>query len=269
MKKTIGIIGCGSIGRALTAFAGKELSGYIGKVLLWDTENESLASLCEDVELAEKAEGLEDIIEKSDLIVEAAGADVVAPFLKAIIASGKDAMIMSIGGLLGNESLLVEAEQKGIKVTLPTGAIAGIDAVKAAKIAGIEKVTLITRKPAKSLKGALYFDEKGIDVDIIEEETVVFEGSAREAMKHFPKNINVSALLSLAGIGPDRTTVKIVTSPEFSKNSHEITVEGAAGTLKMLSENVPSPDNPKTSYMAPLAAMAALKGYFSTVRLGT
>lgn len=267
MKK-IGIIGCGSIGTAITKYASAELKDKISDIYLWDTDSEKLRVLVKAFGVKE-ASDFDEIMDKCDLVIEAASAGFVAEFLEGVISRGKDAIVISIGGVLGAEELLSSAEDKGIRIILPTGAIAGIDAVKAAKVAGINSATLVTRKPAKSLTGAPYFSEKGIDIDAIKEETVVFEGTAREAMKYFPKNINVSAMLSLAGIGPDRTMVKLVTSPEFSKNSHEITVEGAAGTLKMLSENVPSPDNPKTSYMASLAVIASLEGYLSTVRIGT
>ncbi|MBD3380416.1 MAG: DUF108 domain-containing protein [Candidatus Omnitrophica bacterium] len=269
MKKTIGIVGCGTIGRALCSYANKDLTEKVGGILLWDRDEKALLSLSGDIPPAKPARSFEEVLNGSDLIVEAAGAEAVPDLLKAAISSGKDAMVMSVGGILGSESLLDEAESKGVRVLLPTGAIAGIDAVKAAKIAGIEEVSLTTRKPPASLKGCEYFREKGIDLEKITSETEVFRGSASEAMKYFPKNINVSALLSLAGIGADKTVVRIITSPSFTNNSHDIRVSGKAGRLSMLSENVPSPGNPRTSYMASLAAMASLKAYFSTVRIGT
>lgn len=266
--KRIGIIGCGSIGTAITKHASKNLRDKISDIYLWDTDREKRSNLAKDFGV-KAAEDLDEAMRASDLVIEAASAAFVPDFLKEVISRGKDAILISIGGVLGAEELLKEAREKGVRVMLPTGAIAGIDAVKAAKVAGIESATLTTRKPPKSLKGAPYFEEKEINIDAISEETVVFEGSAREAMKHFPKNINVSAMLSLAGIGADKTMVKIVTSPEFTKNSHEVIVRGAAGTLRMLSENVPSPDNPKTSYMASLATIASLEGYLSSIRIGT
>ncbi|MFQ5952709.1 MAG: aspartate dehydrogenase domain-containing protein, partial [Candidatus Omnitrophota bacterium] len=135
--------------------------------------------------------------------------------------------------------------------------------------AGIESVTITTRKPPKSIKGAPYLSENNIDVEGIKEETVIFEGNALDAIKGFPKNINVSALLSIAGIGPEKTRVKIVVSPEYTRNTHEIEVKSKAGTIKTRTENVPSPDNPKTSYLAALAAIASLRGYFDSIKIGT
>ncbi|MFC1644212.1 aspartate dehydrogenase, partial [Candidatus Omnitrophota bacterium] len=215
------------------------------------------------------AAGIKEIIDESDLVIEAACGEIVPDVVKAALDKGKDVIVMSIGGLLGSEDLLEAARKKGVKVILPSGAIAGIDAVKAAKTAGIESVTLTTRKPPKSLKGAPYLSEKNIDVDTLTGETVIFEGSATEAIKGFPKNVNVSALLSIAGIGAEKTRVRIVVSPEYTRNTHEIEVKGSAGILTMRTENVPSPDNPKTSYLAALAAVASLREYFDTVRIGT
>jgi aspartate dehydrogenase len=164
---------------------------------------------------------------------------------------------------------LEKALERGVTVILPSGAIAGIDAVKAAKIAGIDSVTLTTSKPPYSLKGAPYLEEKGIDLDSIEKETVIFEGSALQAVKAFPKNINVSALLSIAGSGFGDTKVRIITSPEYNRNIHEIRLESKAGTFTFRAENVPFPSNPKTSYLAALSAMAALGEYLSGIRIGT
>lgn len=129
--------------------------------------------------------------------------------------------------------------------------------------------TITTRKAPRSIKGAPYLLENNIDVEKITRETLVFEGNALDAVKGFPKNINVSALLSISGIGPEKTKVRIIVSPKYTKNIHEIEVNGKAGTIRTRTENVPSPDNPKTSYLAVLAAIASLRGYFDSVRIGT
>ena len=269
MRKTVSIIGCGAIGSALVAYAGKELAPEIEKILLFDLDRARLEDLAGGTPGAVQAGNIEECVAASDLVVEAASPALVPDLLKRVVEAGKDAMIMSIGGVIGNEGLLDQARQKGIRIMLPTGAIAGIDAVKAASISGIESATLTTRKAPRSIKGAPYLAEKGIDPDAIKEETVIFEGSALEAIKGFPKNVNVSALLSLAGIGPERTVVRILVSPEYKTNSHEIRINSSAGAITTLTENAPSPQNPRTSYLAALAAMAALAGYFDPVRIGT
>ncbi len=269
MKKTIAIIGCGFIGATLAAEADKSLSGEIEKIVLYDTDPEKLSSLEKSLTNAQVAGSIEEAVNLSDLVIEAATGRTAKTLLGLAIKEGKDILLMSIGGILGSENLLEEAREKGIKVLLSSGAIAGIDALKAAKQAGVDSVTITTRKPPKSLKGAPYLKEKGIDVDSIKGETTIFEGNALEAVKAFPKNINVSALLSLAGIGSEKTKVRIVVSPEYTKNTHEIEIIGVSGRIFTRTENVPSPENPKTSYLAALAAMASLKEYFDTVRIGT
>ncbi|MFH1836834.1 MAG: aspartate dehydrogenase domain-containing protein [Candidatus Omnitrophota bacterium] len=268
-KKMVSIIGCGTIGTAIAMHIDKTLREKVSGIMLFDENPYVSQKLKEDLSSAFIADSLDKAIEGADLVIEAASSSVVGIILRKIIDQQKDAMFMSIGGLLGQEKLLEEAEEKGIKIILPSGAISGIDALKAAKISGITSVKIITRKPPKALSGAPFIVEKGIDLEKIKEETVIFEGNALEAMKGFPKNINVSALLSLAGIGPEKTLVKIVSSSEYTKNSHEIIVESKAGSFTARTENAPSPNNPKTSYLAALAAMAAVNGYFSSVRIGT
>ncbi|RKY42445.1 MAG: aspartate dehydrogenase [Candidatus Makaraimicrobium thalassicum] len=268
-QKIIGIIGCGAIGSALAEYAEKNMAALITETVLYDIDARKAEALSGKLRRAGIAGSLEEAVDKADLVIEAASARIVPDLLRAVFDRGKDAMVMSVGGLLRSEDLLGAAREKGITLVLPSGAVPGIDALKAADIAGIESVTLTTRKGPESIKGAPYLSEKGIDVKAITGEDVVFEGNALEAMRGFPKNINVSALLSIAGIGAERTRVRIVVSPAYTRNIHEIEVRSKAGIMTMRTENVPSPDNPRTSYLAVLAAVAALKGYFDTVRIGT
>ena len=130
-------------------------------------------------------------------------------------------------------------------------------------------MTLTTRKPPEGLKGAPYVIRHNINLGKIKSEKVLFEGDAFRAMEGFPANINVAATLSLCGIGPGKTRVKIIASPSIKRNIHEIEVEGSFGKLVTRTENIPSPDNPKTSYMAILSAMATLDGILESVTIGT
>jgi aspartate dehydrogenase len=268
-KKTIGIIGCGVIGSALAEYAEKELKDKIEKIVLLDKDPQKTDALVKNLSNAEAFGSTSEVVSGADLIIEAAAPGAVAEVLQAIVSDGKDVMIMSVGGILGSEDLLDKARKKGVKVLVPSGAIAGIDAIKAAKRSGIESVTITTSKAPRSIKGAPYLLENNIDVEKIKKKTVIFEGNALEAVKGFPKNINVSALLSIAGIGPEKTKVRIVVSPALTRNMHEIEVKGKAGRILARTENVPSPENPKTSYLAVLAAIESFRGYFDTVRIGT
>jgi aspartate dehydrogenase len=268
-KKIIAIIGCGAIGTALAEYADAKMGRNVAGIIVFDADPGKSAALSLKMPDITVAGSIEDAFDKADLVVEAAVAGAVPGIMELALRKNRDVMIMSIGGILGMEKMFEAAREKGIRVLLPSGAIAGVDALKSARIAGIESVTITTRKPPRSVAGAPYLLEKGIDTDAIKEETVIFEGSAREAMRGFPRNINVSALLSIAGIGADDTTVRIIVSPGYDRNSHEVEVLSGAGKIITRTENVPSPANPKTSYLAALAAMAALEGYFDTIRIGT
>lgn len=268
-KRTIGIIGCGAIGNALLKFVHTELGERTGKVLIFDIDRRKAEESARHHSLAEVCPGIKETAAGSDILVEAASPACVRDVFSACLSSRTDIMFMSVGGLLGKEDLLSEARVKGIKTILPSGAVCGIDALKAMKNAGIDEVRLTTRKPARALKGAPYLSEKGIVPDEIDAETVIFSGNAREAVRAFPRNINVSALISLAGTGAENTLVRIIVSPDFTSNSHELEVKGKAGSFRTVTWNVPSPDNPGTSYLAALSAMTALKEYFESVRMGS
>ena len=269
MKKNVGIIGVGNIGSALIKHIDKSLKDKIEVVYVLDTDVLRVEILTKKYSFVISTNSMKDLFEKSDLVIESANSKVVPIVLETAIKIKKDLFLISVGGLLGIENLLNKAIQEGIKIMLPSGAISGIDALKASKIAGIRSVSLTTRKSPKSIVGAPYLEQNRIDVESIDKETLIFEGNAIEAMKGFPKNINVAALLSLGGIGAENTIVKIIISPEYIKNIHEIEVESEAGSFKTVTQNVPSPDNPKTSYLAALSTMAALDGYFDSLRLGT
>ena len=179
-------------------------------------------------------------------------------------------MIMSIGGVVNRfKELDILAKKYDTKVYFPSGAISGIDAIKAAKIGEIKKATLITYKNPVSFKDVEYIKRKGIRLDKITKDTLLFFGSAKEAINLFPQNINVAGLLSIAGIGENKTKVKIIASPKTKKNIHEIYIESKAARILTRTENILHPDNPKTSYLAVLSAIATLKQILEPVKIGT
>jgi len=270
MKKIkVGIIGCGTIGSELARACLNGLRDGIELVGICDLDEKKAGSLKSSLKNDVPVLGMERLIKKSDLVVEAASASVSADVLKNAIKNKKDIMMMSIGGIIGNEALLQDADKAGIKVYLPSGAVCGIDGLKSGGAGRIDSVTLTTRKPPKALDGAPYLKEKNIRLADINGETVIFDGSAKEAIKGFPQNVNVCAALSLAGIGADRTRVKIVTSPEYTKNTHDVEIAGDFGKIFTRTENVPSSSNPKTSRLAILSAIATLGGAVRNVRVGT
>ena len=266
--KTIGIIGYGAIGKVLAEHISNNLREYVDKVYVCEIDKNKFDEILLDDKFFVKTDSIANLITFSDLVVEAANPKVAIETLSECISKNKDIIVISVGGLLGNEDLLIKAEKQKVKVILPSGAIAGVDAIKAAKISGIDEVTITTRKPPLSLSGAPYIEQNNIDLSKIDKETIVFEGKAQEAIKGFPKNINVSAVLSLAGIGTEKTMVRIIVSPEFTTNSHEIVVKSKAGVIRTLTDNVPSPKNPKTSFLAALSVIGAIESYFKSVQIG-
>jgi aspartate dehydrogenase len=268
-KKKLGMIGCGSIGNEIADAVDKGDINVIFKACfdLDRKKYEQLAGRMKNI----KPEFLpmEELIKECDLVVECAGKDAVKSIFETAIKYNRDIMFLSAGGVLENLDLVESAKSKMINVYVPSGAVVGIDGLDAAKYHGLKKVTLITRKPPAAFKGNKYLEGKGIDLDSIVTETVIFDGSAREAVKDFPANINVAATLSIAGVGPDSTKVKIVVDPFISTNTHEIIVEGDFGRFRAISENLPSPNNPKTSYLTALSAIVMIKKIVEPIHIGT
>ena len=179
---------------------------------------------------------------------------------------------MSTGALLDEDlfsSMLKVAKKNGRKIYVPSGAIVGLDNIKSASLESISEVTLTTRKPPKSLEGAPYIKQKGINLSLLKEPCVLYEGSAKEAVEFFPQNINVAASLSLASIGPERTRVRIIADPNIENIIHEIHVKGEFGEIYTKTINKPSPSNPKTSYIAALSAIATLRKISGNIIIGT
>ncbi len=270
MNKRIGIIGCGTIGTSIAKYIDRELKGKARVTALSDIDINKARKLASLLSSEPRISAWSGLIRSVDLVIEAASAKSAADIARQALKSGKDVMVMSTGGLLGSyKSIFSLAERENKTVYLPSGAICGLDGLKAASAAGISSVTLTTSKPPKGLMGAPYIIKKGIDLSRIKKDKVVFEGNALKAMEGFPANINVAATLSLCGIGPKKTKVRIIASPSSKRNVHEIEVKGDFGSIKTRTENMPSPENPRTSYMAILSAVATLEGIMGKVKIGT
>lgn len=265
----VGIIGCGTIGREIARACQDRLKESVDLAAICDVDENKAASLNKILNKKARVLKVGELIDECDFVVEAASAKVSGDILKRCIENNKMCLVMSVGGLLGNEKLLELARSKGTKAYIPSGAICGIDGLKSASVGRIESVMITTRKPPKGLVGAPYLVEKGMDVAGLKKETIVFEGTALDAVKGFPQNINVAAVLSIAGIGSGHTKVRIVASPGCSSNIHEIEIIGEFGKITTKAENMPSKTNPKTSALAIFSAIATLEGALSSVRVGT
>ncbi len=254
----LGIVGCGCIGTAVAraADAGR-IPLVVGAVC--DVDSDCAQTLADGLQSSPEVCSLEEVVERADVVLEAAGGAAVKSVVEACIDAGTDVLVMSVGGLLECPDLFDRARDAGVCVEVPSGALAALDAVRAAREGEIKSVTLVTKKPPAGLRGAPYLAEKGVDVDSMTTPVAIFEGTATEAVQAFPKNVNVAAALSFAGIGPERTRVRVVVDPMAETNSHEIIVEADCGRIVARTENLPSPDNPRTSHLAVLSALSALR----------
>lgn len=263
-QRKVGLVGCGTIGSELARAidSGKIPNAILTSVFDVVAGNATALKsklLTPPQAYSEFSEFLESDI---DIVVEAASQRAVSSFAKLIVASQKDLMIMSVGALADNVfmiDLMTEAHKKGSSIYIPSGAIAGIDAIRSVKHL-IETVSLTTTKNPNALAGAPFFEGKGATrPEDIKERTMIYSGPASEAVKLFPANVNVAAVLSLAGVGPEKTLVRIIADPSARTNKHEISATGSFGEIQISVNNVPSPGNPKTSFLAVLSAIECLR----------
>lgn len=204
----------------------------------------------------------------ADLVIECAPSallpDIIGPFLQA----GKDAIVLSAGALLPNMHLVDLARSHGGRITVPSGALLGLDAMLAAAEGEISSVRMVTRKPIRGLLGAPYLEKNGIDISCITEATRIFSGTAAEAAAGFPANVNVVVALSLAGVGPERTAIEIWADPHLTRNTHRIEVDSDSASFAMSIENIPS-ENPKTGRITAQSVIACLRKMTAPLVVGT
>jgi len=264
--KSIGIVGCGAIGKALIkAVEDGKLAVRVAGVTSRTEKNarEFLSAF----KIPPQYLSLDELVRASDLLIEAAGGHIVAELAKKAFAAGKELMVISVGALLEYPEIMAESRRTGCRLYVPSGAIAGLDGIKSACVGQIAHVTHTTRKPPLGLEGAPYLVERGISLADLREEKEVFFGSAREACRGFPANVNVTGAVSLAGIGPDKTRVRILAVPGLTRNCHDIDIEGEFGKLHVHIENVPS-ENPKTGKLTALSIIRAVQDVVDPVRIG-
>ncbi|MEM7024186.1 MAG: aspartate dehydrogenase [Pseudomonadota bacterium] len=209
------------------------------------------------------------LAEQADVVVECAPPPVFREVAEPAIGAGRIFMPASVGQLLEHEDLIGLAKRRGARIMVPTGAILGLDAVRAAAEGTVESVTMVTRKPPRGLAGAPHIEREGIDLDAVQEPLKVFDGSAREGARGFPANVNVAAALSLAGIGPDRTRLEVWADPTVTRNTHRIVVEADSARFEMMIENIPSEANPRTGKITALSMIAALAALNAPLKVGS
>jgi aspartate dehydrogenase len=209
---------------------------------------------------------------RPDAVVESASHEAVADYAPGLLDRGIGVIVLS-GGALADDALRTRletaAQKNNAMLYVPSGGIGGLDALKAACISGADEVSIAVTKPPAAWKGIPYVVALGVDLDRLDGATVLYDGPVRAGAKHFPANVNIAAVLSMAGIGFDRTRLKVVADPKLVFNTHLIEIRAKTGNISLKFENVPSPDNPKTAWLACYSALAALKYSRSSIRYGT
>jgi aspartate dehydrogenase len=264
----VAIAGLGAIGAALARKLGASAIPGVSLVAVSARDKEKARATLGPSLAQVQVLGIGDLAAVADVVVECAPAAILADIVRPVLDARKKAMVLSVGALLSHPELIDLAKQKGGQIIVPSGALLGLDAVSAAAEGTIHSVRMVTRKPVKGLLGAPYLEENRIDIASIVEPLRVFEGTAREAAKGFPANLNVAVALSLAGIGPDQTRLEIWADPHLTRNTHRIVVDSDAARFEMQIENTPS-KNPKTGRITALSVIAALRKLTSPLRVGT
>ncbi|WP_048192171.1 aspartate dehydrogenase [Methanobacterium sp. SMA-27] len=252
----VGILGCGAIANIITNFAAEGKLGVDLK-FFYDRDMERAENLASQVD-GIVVLNINDMLDQVDLVIESASPQAVMEVVPHILERGKDVIVMSLGALMDpalRDHLDEIAKQTNSKIYAPSGAVVGLDGIKAASIGKIREVSLVTRKPPKSL---------GISTD---KETILYEGKARDAVRKFPLNINVAAALTIA-CGKE-VDVKIIADPAVDRNCHEVHVVGDFGELKTTTQNIRCATNPKTSILAAYSAIKLLKSLNENLKILT
>ena len=260
MKMRVGFLGCGNIASIVMDFIQKErLNFKVTRIFDIDLKKATEFKKRFDRSII-IAEDIDSLLEDTEIIIEAASQDAVKRYGMRILGAGKNLIVMSVGAL-SDEIFLKRmkemARERSVRIYIPSGAIIGVDGLKAAGLGSIDEIIITTIKPPKSL---------GV---VVNERCVVYEGYVKEGIKRFPQNVNVAATLGLATENLDKTKLRIIADPDIDRNIHEIHISGNFGEFNIKSVNLPSPNNPKTSYIAALSAVALLKRISDVVEIGT
>lgn len=264
----VGIAGFGTIGKPVAralhvGIEGLQLTAICSRDRKKAERN--MIGLCHQVPVVTPAE----LAEACDVIVECVPKNAFREIAEPALTAGRTMITVSGAGLLDHPDLVDLARKTNARIILATGALLGLDAVRAAAEGEIQEVRMVTRKPPNSLSGAPYLTKHAINLENLTTPLKVFEGTAREGAAEFPANVNVAAALGLAGVGPDETLLEIWADPELDRNTHTIEVEADSARLTFGIENVPSAENPGTGKITALSVIATLRSLTAPLKVGT
>jgi len=264
----VAIAGYGAIGRELTRRIARGIDG-VELAAIGARDRERVAADLRALGIAARIDAIDALEPYADLVVEAAPAALLPTIAEPFLRAGKEVVVLSAGALLDNPHLVELAKECAGTITVPSGALLGLDAVGACAEAEISSVRMTTRKPVAGLVGAPALDESGVEIGPgLERPLRVFAGTARDAARGFPANLNVAVALALAGIGPDRTEVEVWADPTVTRNTHTIVVRSEVADLTMTIENVPS-ENPRTGRITALSVVRLLRKRGAPLRVGS
>ena len=263
----VAVGGFGAIGRQVAGALDQGIPG-LQLVAVSARDREAAAQRLTGFEQPVPVVALDRLAELAEVVVECVPAAAFPELAEPVVAAGRKLVTVSCGVLLRRWDLVEAAGDSGAQIIVPSGALLGLDAVRAAAEGEIHSVRMVTRKPPVSLAGAPYLEEQGIELEGLTEPRRIFQGTAREGALGFPANVNVAAALSLAGIGPDRTELEIWADPELTRNTHRIHVESDSARFDMQIENLPSEENPRTGKITALSVIATLRGLTAPLRVG-
>ena len=251
MSKKVGIAGMGAMGRTVARALAEEIPGYT-----FHAASDITASMEFEIPFVNFA----TLAKECDLIVECLPSHAVPELMREAGDNNRDIICISSSALIIYPEILTRYKSSKGRIIVPSGAACGLDGVRALAQSGIKTASIASTKHPRGYSGAPYIVDNSIDLAAIAKKQLLFSGNAFDAAKAFPANINVGATLSLAGIGPEKTTVEIWADPDATGNTHEIKVVGNYSTITAKVENVPDPANPKTSMLAAYSIISVLKG---------
>jgi aspartate dehydrogenase len=267
-RSRVAIAGFGAIGREL----GRRLAGGVDGLQLTAVaarDHDKARAALADLGIAGvPVVGVAELEPLADIVVECAPAAILPDIVAPVVRAGKEVVVLSAGALLRHPGLIELAREHGGHISVPTGALLGLDAVGAAAEGVIHSVRMTTRKPGRGLVGAPHLQQVDVDVEAVDEAVKIFSGTAREAAEGFPANLNVAAALALAGAGPEHTHVEIWVDPAVTRNTHTIEVKADVADFTMTIENVPS-ENPRTGRITALSVLSLLRKRHAALRVGT
>lgn len=268
--KRIGLVGCGTIGTQLARSITEYFQDRARLVAICDRNDQKAQQLSNTLNPHPDVLPMESVPLHCDLVIEAASNEASRELVPKALELGRDVMVMSVGGLVDTYGeVFAQARAKRARIYIPSGPVAGIDALESAMTGGVTSVCLSIRMPPQSLFDVPYVQEHRLELGELLRDTAIFEGTAREAIRSFPLHSNAAAAVGLAGLGLDQTQVRVITGPAVLNAVHELEVEGAFGRFTTMTENQPTPENPKTTTLAILSACALLNEILNPVKMGT